>query len=113
MEMEKGLGEEAQAAQPHLGRREGVHPADDAHAAWRGVRVGAESRDRIRGRQNRLGYDAERNARTSPQFLGDLAGVSGNRFQGLTAVQMLAARDKPKLHRFKIDHRSSKPPTDM
>ena len=32
MEVEQGLAEDLHALDPHLGRREGVHPADDAHA---------------------------------------------------------------------------------
>src|ERR1700761_5505136 len=53
VEVQKRFRKDAQAANPHLRRREGVHPRDYAYATTRGVRIGAELRDRVGRRQNR------------------------------------------------------------
>ena len=101
------LLQRVQAGDPHLGRREGVHPGDDADARSATRSPPADSLDRVRSRQHRL-----EQTRTGMSAASSRAATACDacvdRLQGLRPVQMLAAGEEPDLERTKIDHEHSR-----
>jgi hypothetical protein len=97
VQVQQRLGEDAQAGDPHLGRREGMHPEDQADAVVGGVRLQAEAADRL-GRRRRLAqHDAHRHGVRPLQRGRDLARVGRDRGEHLLAIHLLTAGDEPKL----------------
>ena len=91
-----GLSSAVQAGDPHLGRREGVHPADHA----RRNRPPRWPRGRLRGSSSAvvttgLKHHADRQPARGVEPLDDVAAVAGHLPQRPRAVEMLAAGDKP------------------
>jgi hypothetical protein len=54
VQVRERLLQDVEAADPHLRRREGVHPQDQARAIGVGIRVQTEARDLVGSRQQRL-----------------------------------------------------------
>ena len=100
VEMDHGLAQVGQAANPHLGRREGVHPGDDPDTRFGRVGLGQHPGDLVRGRHHALGHDPDRDVGGFVKAHGDLPGIVLDRAQDVRTVQVLAARGKPYLHVF-------------
>ena len=104
VEMEERLLEQVEATNPHLRRREGMHPQDKAGAVRVGGRIGADFRDLIGRRGDELEHGLERKGGRRRELGGDLGGVACDLFERPGPVQMLRAADEPDLWRSEIDH---------
>ena len=101
--MEQRLGQRLEAADPHLGRREGVHPGHEADALRRGVGFEHRLPNGIRRGEHRLHDDADRNVGRGVESRGDLAAMFGDRAERLFAIQMLAAGQQPNLELLQVN----------
>src|SRR5262249_10589735 len=95
VEVRVGLAQRAEAGDPHLGRRERVHPDHEADAGGRGVRLGEEAQHLLGRLHDRLDPAAAGDARRSGEGPRGGAGVVGDLLQRLGAVEMLAAGYEP------------------
>ena len=97
-----GFCERTEAGDPHLGGREGVHPADQADAVRR--RVGLAAHLQIDSGVVTTGLNTTRTgSRDEPlSSFDDAAAVLSDLPQGLFAVEVLAARDKPCFQSFQF-----------
>ena len=102
MQVGQRLDEGRQSGDPHLGRRERVHPGDHADAIRRGIGVAADTEDRLGGRDDRLEHDAAGQSRGAIESLDQAAAVVGHLAKGRLAVEMLAAGEKPDFRGFQI-----------
>ena len=75
VQVEEGLAQQRQPADPHLRRRERVHPRDQADARFRCVRLEAQPADRLGARHHRGLDDPDRDRLGAVQRGGDLASV--------------------------------------
>ena len=89
------LGQGRQSGDPHLGRREGVHPGDHADAMGRSVGIAADVKDRFRRRDDRLEDDAQGQPRGGAEPLDQTAAVFGHLAKSRLAVKVLTAGDEP------------------
>ena len=107
VEVEQGLLELLQAVNPHLGRREGVHPGHDADALLVVVGLlhhvldllGTVDRSLV---DNLDGYDA-----LVVQAVNHLLRVSVDNLHGLASIEQLCASHPPNLKLFKCFHHNS------
>ena len=97
VQVEERLAQGVEAVDPHLGRRERVHPADQADARVIGVGVEHHPADRVGRGQDGLPHDADREVRVSCQRLGHLARLIGDLLERLLAVEALASGEEPDL----------------
>ena len=97
VEVDEGLAQVGQPADPHLGRAERVHPGDDADARRRRVGLAQDRGDRLGRRDDRLGHDPDRHRGRLVEAAGDVAGVLVDPVQDRLAVQVLAAGHEPRL----------------
>ena len=95
VEVQEGLLERREAADPHLGRREGVHPEDEPDAACGGVGLGEEGGDLVRRLDDGLEDDAAGDAGRLVERGRDRLRVVRDLLQRLRPVQVLAAGDEP------------------
>ena len=95
VQVQEGCPQGGQAGDPHLGRAEGVHPADQADAMGRGVRLATEFGDGGRRGQDRLEHDLDRQVLGSGEGLGDHARILRHLLEGRLSVEMLTAGDEP------------------
>ncbi len=100
VEMDERLPEHREAANPHLRRREGVHPEDEPCAIRIAVCFEAEAANLVGRRQERLERNVQRDAVRGVQGLCDRSGVGGDLLERAGAVKMLAAGDEPDYRRF-------------
>ena len=105
VQVQDRLGQGRQPADPHLGRRERVHPQDDAAAGGRRRRLQAERADLLRPRDDRLEHDRGRELARCVQPGHHLLRVRRHLFQRGLAVQVLAAGHVPELDRFQVLHK--------
>ncbi len=95
VQVHEGLVQRGQAGDPHLGRRERVHPGDDADAVGGGVGLHADVMDGLRRGHDRLEDDLDRDLLGTGKPLRDLSGVLIHLLEGLGAIKVLASRHKP------------------
>jgi hypothetical protein len=104
VQMEKRFCKRTQATDPHAGRRERVHPHNQTKAIPRTVGIQAQPLYGLAAGHNRFDNDLYGNKRRSRESGSDDRGVFLNCFQRFFSIEMLAARNKPKLHARKINH---------
>ncbi len=97
VQVEKRLAQRLQPGDPHLGGREGVHPADHPHAAIVGAGVETGSADRVGGRQHRAFDDPHRDRVGTVEGGHDLVRLVGDLTEGVVSVERLAAGEEPDL----------------
>ena len=97
VEVDERLAQVGQPADPHLCRRERVHPGDDADAGRVGVGVAEDGGDRLGRRDDGLRDDPDRHGARLVEAAGDVPGVLVDLPQDGLAVQVLAARHEPRL----------------
>jgi hypothetical protein len=97
--MDERLAECGQAGDPHLGRRERVHPGDHTDAVRRGIRLAQDGRNLVRGGDHGLGHDPHRDRFRFGEPGRDPRGVAGDLVQGGLAVEVLAPGHEPRLER--------------
>jgi hypothetical protein len=107
--MAERLLQRLESADPHLGRREGVHPSDQTDALGRGGRLKAKLADCFRRSENRLEHDADGNLAGTIQRFRNRLGVLGHLAQRFFAVEMLASRNEPDFVLLQIDHSACSP----
>ena len=95
VQLQHRLGEHFQAADPHLGRGEGVAPGDHADDVRVGRGLDHELLDAVGGLQRGLEDDLDRNGAGAVQVIDDLGGLLGDLAQRLLAVQVLRADAEP------------------
>ena len=71
VEVREGLLEGHEAGDPHLRRRERVHPQDEPHARGRRIRFAEKAGDLLGRLDHRLEHDATRNALRAIERFGD------------------------------------------
>ena len=81
----KGLAQARQPGDPHLGWREGVHPADQSHALGSVVGLAAKLGNGVGGGQDRFENDLDGNGRGATEGPGHLLGVRRDLAQRLFA----------------------------
>ena len=94
VQMEERLAEGLEPGDPHLGRRERVHPRDDADARIVALRVQARAPDAIGALHDERAVDADRDRRRGREAGHDRPGLLLDAREGLLAVQVLAAREE-------------------
>jgi hypothetical protein len=104
MEVQERLLQRAKPAQPHLRRRESVHPCDHADAAFGRVCLKAPGADLLWSRNNRLVDDADRNRRGGIECARDLLRVRFDSRKNAGAVKPLAPCEQPRLVLLKLRH---------
>ena len=107
MKMQQRLTEKAEAADPHAGRRERVHPGDQADAILGAVGVQTQLIDGFAGGHHWLDYDFYRQGRSGGNASGDSCGMFVDSLEDFVAVEVLAACDEPNFQIRKINHPSS------
>jgi len=105
VELQQRLVELAQGRDPHLGRREGVHPYHDTGTAGVVVGVPGQGADLVMGGAGGLEHHLQRQAGFLVQGLGDVVGVIRHLTQGFGTVQVLAANHEPHFQGFHQFHR--------
>ena len=95
VEVQEGFPELREAADPHFGGREGVHPKDQARALRRVVGVHAELPDFVGRFEHGLEDQRERQTPGGVERFHDFLGVFGDLPEDLRAVKVLAAGDEP------------------
>ena len=95
VQVQDGFGERLQTGNPHLGRREGVHPEHQTDAILGVVGFAAERANGVRRGHHRLEDHAHRDRFLGIEIGGDLLRVDGDLRQGLFSVEVLTARDEP------------------
>ena len=117
VEVEERLLQGGQPGDPHLRRRERVHPGDHPDAAVGGIGVPAELQDRVRTDGRRLLHDPDGDRAEPVERQRELRGVVGDLAEVVLSVQRLAAGDEPHLARVepreltRTRHGSTGPPT--
>jgi hypothetical protein len=107
VQVEERLRQCRQTTDPHLGRRERVHPGDHADAGGRGVRLEAQPADRLRALDDRSVENADGDRGGRVERTGDLARVRVDLSQRLVAVEVLAAGCEPDLELLERLHEAS------
>ena len=111
VEMEQRLLQRAQPGDPHLRRREGVHPCDHADARVRRVRVERGAPDRARARGDLPVHDAHRNVRLRVEAGGDLSRMRLDLPKRRRPVHLLAPGHEPDLEvSERVRRHRSRPP---
>ncbi len=104
VEVEQWPLEAPQAGDPHLGRRERVHPRHESDAVGRCVGLHHQGADLVGAREDRLDDDPGRDRRSGVQPGRDLARITGDRGEGFRSVEVLAAGDEPDFGCREIEH---------
>ena len=94
-QLQQRLGQHFEAANPHLGRGEGVAPGDDADDVRVGGSLDHELLDTVGGLQGGLEDDLGRNLAGVVQVVNHFSGVNGDLTQGFLAVQVLRTNAEP------------------
>ena len=94
-QLQQRLGQHFEAANPHLGRGEGVAPGDDADDVRVGGSLDHELLDTVGGLQGGLEDDLGRNLAGVVQVVDHFSGVNGDLAQGFFAVQVLRTNAEP------------------
>ena len=97
VEVEQGLAQSLETGDPHLGRRERVHPGDEPDAGRAGVGLVHQLADPVGPGQDRLDDDPDGDGRRAVEGRGDPGGVLGHVLERLWPVQVLTACDEPDL----------------
>jgi len=97
VEVDEGLAQLVEATDPHLGRREGVHPQHQTGAARITVGRQAQGADVIAGGHHRLEHQRHRQLLRRVETGDHLARVLSDLIEGGLAVEVLAADDEPDL----------------
>ena len=100
-QLQQRLGQHFEAADPHLGRGEGVAPGDHADDVRVGGGFGHEGLDAVGGLQGRLEHDLGRNLAGRVEEVDHLAGLLGHLAQRLLAVEVLRSDAEPDFLAFK------------
>ena len=95
VQVQQRLAQDAQAGDPHLRRRERVHPRDQPDHVVVRIRLEHHAADGVRIGQDRLPLDGDRYVRGLGQLRGDLLGLRGHLAQRVFAVQRLASGQEP------------------
>ena len=95
VQVQERLGQRRQAADPHLGRREGVHPQDQPGAGGGRVGLQQEGADFLGPGQDGLAHQGQRQGARRTEFRDDLLRIGGDLPERLLAVEVLAAGDVP------------------
>ena len=106
VQVQQRLRQGPQPGDPHLGRRERVHPRDDPDAARVRVRLQADPLDGLRRRQHRLGRHAHRDGRRIREPSDDLGRLLLDRPKRILPIQALAPGQEPD-REFACIHRQS------
>jgi hypothetical protein len=104
VQMRERLLQDVEAADPHLRRREGVHPQNQAGAIGIGIRVETQLRDLVGRRQQRLEHGLQRQLLRFGEAGGDLLGVGGDLLERPRPVEMLRPADEPDFRVGEVDH---------
>jgi hypothetical protein len=94
-QLQQRLGQHFEAADPHLGRGEGVAPGDDADDVRVGGSLDHEGLDAVGGLQGGLEDDLGRNLAGVVEVVDHFSGVNGDLAQGFFAVQVLRSDAEP------------------
>ena len=94
-QLQQRLGQHFEAADPHLGRGEGVAPGDHADDVRVGGSLDHELLDTVGGLQGGLEDDLGRNLAGVVQVVDHFSGVNGDLAQGFFAVQVLRTNAEP------------------
>ena len=104
VEVQERLLEGREPADPHLGRREGVHPGDQPDAGIAGVGLLAEALDLVRTGQDGLDHHLDRDVARGIKAGRDPQRMLGDGLERVGAVQMLRSGDEPDLVGADIEH---------
>jgi hypothetical protein len=85
----------AQSDDPHLGGREGVHPADDADAVGITVRLNADGGDFIGSLDAGFEDEFHWQAGFRIETFGDFLAIGIDLTEGFRTVEVLASGDEP------------------
>jgi hypothetical protein len=99
VQVQQRLAQRGQPGDPHLGRRERVHPRDHAQAGVVGVGLQAHPADRAGVGEHRLPHHLPPDLARAVELLGDLLGLPGDLAEHILTVEVLAAGQKPQLAR--------------
>ena len=102
VQVQQRLLQGIEPADPHLGRREGVHPRDHADDLVGAVGLEREALDRVALLEHRLPDDRDRDVAAGPEGRRDLLRLLRHLGEGLGAVEVLAAREEPDLARVQV-----------
>ncbi len=103
VQMRDRFAELLEAVDPHLRRREGVAPGDEADASGGVVRGLAKFRHGVRRNHHRLENDFDRNRGRGVERLGDFLRMFGDGLERFRPVKMLAAGDEPDFVLLEVD----------
>ena len=110
MQVKQRLLQRVKAGNPHLGRREGVHPRNHADTALRRVCLQEELTDRLGSGDNWLEDNLDRNRFRGLERGRDRLGMVGDPAERIIAVKLLAAGDEPNFESTKrLRHQSLSP----
>jgi len=104
VEMSERLLQRVEAADPHLRRREGVHPQDQARAIGIGIGFEAQLENLVGRGQQRLEHGLERQLFRFGERAGDLLGVGGDLLERSRPVEVLRPADEPDFRIGEEDH---------
>ena len=104
VQMRERLLQDVEAADPHLRRREGVHPEDQAGAIGIGIRLEAQIGDLVGRGQQRLEHRLQRQRFRLGEAGGDLLGVGGDLFERSRAIEVLRPANEPDFRVGEEDH---------
>jgi hypothetical protein len=99
VQVQQRLAEGVDAADPHLGGTEGVHPRGDADDGVVEVRLEHRALDRLGVGEDGLPDELDGDVRGGRELVADGPGLLGDLAQGLLAVEALAAGEEPDLLR--------------
>ena len=112
MQVEERLLEATQAGDPHLGRRERVHPGDEADARVARIRLLAQPPDLVGAGQDRLDDDLDRDPGRCVERSRDRRGVLGHGRERLRTVEVLRSGDEPDFVGADVRHLAGTSTTD-
>jgi hypothetical protein len=105
VQMEKRLPQQIQSADPHLRRRERVHPQDQPRARCRGIGFDTQRRDLVGRRQQLFENNLVRNARRGTERRGDFLRIFRDLLERAGAVEVLGAGNEPDFGNGEVFHR--------
>ena len=112
VQVEERLLEATQAGDPHLGRRERVHPGDEPDACVARIRLLAQPPDLVREGQDGLDHHLDRDPGSSVERSRDRRGMLGDGRERLRTVEVLRSGDEPDFVGADVRHLAESSTTD-